>query len=592
MERRNVLAGVGSGTSIVLAGCTGMLDSEPDDEETEQSDSNDGESSDEQQTGETFEVGPGESIQAAVNEAAAGDTVSVSEATYEQTVSVEKNLTIRAPDGATLDGSAIESGPAFTVEANDVDLDGFEIIRYSGGGVISESAADELSIRNIDLSNNGNTPIDITAHSVHVANLLTEGNKGTGVRIQLDRTGEASIEDVDIRQAENDGLLIAGGESVTVDGFSALQNGGKGLVIEGGDARGQDVSITDVRTIENGETGLSVAGTDGDDDISLRTVETLDNVGKGAKIRGERVQVRDVEATGNGLTESGIAITSSGSGEVTVEDATINRTQGSGSTTYPGRGLEIIDGDQITLSNITAEQNTGDQLQLKTDVTRGRTIEIDGATLTASEDGSGLYIEGTNGNDTVSIRNAESSNHSERGFDISGDIVDLSNVEARENGLTDAGIRIASSADGEVTVTDSTIEQTYGNSGGGWIYNGGRGLSISDGKRVTIENVSLSQNHGNQIKLETSTARDQVVEIADCELDQNEVESGLYIEGSVGEDTVSIDGVDSTNHYRYGFEIGGETVTITDSIASGNGSGPVLLRDIPREEATIENSFE
>jgi len=75
-------------------------------------------------------VNPGESIQAAINDAAAGDTIQVTSGTYHENVVVNKTLTLQG-DGATVK-ALTHSEHAFSVTADHVNISGFTATNATG----------------------------------------------------------------------------------------------------------------------------------------------------------------------------------------------------------------------------------------------------------------------------------------------------------------------------------------------------------------------------------------------------------------------------------------------------------------------------
>ena len=92
----------------------------------------------------TITVGPGQSIQAAVNAAAAGDTVRVQAGVHAEQVSITKRLTLQGDSGAVIDGSCSREFGVFigTPSVTDVVVRGFEIRNTRGSGVRIENDDD------------------------------------------------------------------------------------------------------------------------------------------------------------------------------------------------------------------------------------------------------------------------------------------------------------------------------------------------------------------------------------------------------------------------------------------------------------------
>ncbi len=106
----------------------------------------------------TYTVRLGESIQAAIDQAAAGDTVEVQRGHYRANLVVAKPLTLRGIGRPTLDGGL--SGDVIRIRSAKVTVEGF-IVRDSGGdlekqnaGIYIEPKADEAKVLNCDLTYN------------------------------------------------------------------------------------------------------------------------------------------------------------------------------------------------------------------------------------------------------------------------------------------------------------------------------------------------------------------------------------------------------------------------------------------------------
>ncbi len=136
------IAGVGT---AFIAGCTAMVEEETESSDGGTEDQNIKEQDDMQGGGDQNhrEVQEGESIQEAIDEADAGGTVEVLPGTYDESITINKELTVTAPDGATLDGVDIEDTAAITIADSGVVIDGFEIIRYPDGGIRTDTDIDD-----------------------------------------------------------------------------------------------------------------------------------------------------------------------------------------------------------------------------------------------------------------------------------------------------------------------------------------------------------------------------------------------------------------------------------------------------------------
>ncbi|MDE2615343.1 MAG: nitrous oxide reductase family maturation protein NosD, partial [Burkholderiales bacterium] len=85
----------------------------------------------------TWRVRPGESIAAAVERAAAGDTIEIERGHYEAHLRIDKPLTLEGIDRPTLDGG--ERGDVIRVTSPDVTIEGL-IVRDSGVDLGAQNA--------------------------------------------------------------------------------------------------------------------------------------------------------------------------------------------------------------------------------------------------------------------------------------------------------------------------------------------------------------------------------------------------------------------------------------------------------------------
>ncbi len=129
----------------------------------------------------TIRVGPGESIQAAVDGAAADDTIEISRGFYAENLRIEKPLRLLGINRPTLSGG--NQGDTIRITAEGVTVDGL-IVRDSGGSLLQQNAgiyvqpgAHRATIRHCDLVYN------LFGLWVEKSNdVIIEGNNITGKR--------------------------------------------------------------------------------------------------------------------------------------------------------------------------------------------------------------------------------------------------------------------------------------------------------------------------------------------------------------------------------------------------------------------------
>jgi nitrous oxidase accessory protein len=128
-----------------------------------------------------WRVKPGESIQAAIDRAAPGDTIEVERARYVENVLITKPLTLRGLDRPTISGGL--RGDTIRITATDVTIEGLIVsesgdsLRDQNAGIYVYPGSDRTVVRNCDLSYN------LFGLWIEKANdVLIEGNLITGKR--------------------------------------------------------------------------------------------------------------------------------------------------------------------------------------------------------------------------------------------------------------------------------------------------------------------------------------------------------------------------------------------------------------------------
>jgi parallel beta-helix repeat protein len=138
--------------------------------------------------GTTITVGPGDSIQAAIFSAKAGDTIVVQEGKYLEHLKVDKPIELHGQGMPVLDATA--SGSAITIKANGITIEGFKILnagswpaeKASEAGIVILSNGNR--IRENDVSNNFNGIALRGGQNNSIYDNMIRGNLGLGIRLE------------------------------------------------------------------------------------------------------------------------------------------------------------------------------------------------------------------------------------------------------------------------------------------------------------------------------------------------------------------------------------------------------------------------
>ena len=139
----------------------------------------------------TMHVGSGSDydypgIQAAINAASEGDTISVTDGTYNENVVVNKSVTLRSENGSANTVINSTSGnTVLTLEADNITIMGFNITGASGGhGIRLSSSSNNSTLENNIVTNNGDGIVLYPSHNNTLKNNIIIENNGDGIYIE------------------------------------------------------------------------------------------------------------------------------------------------------------------------------------------------------------------------------------------------------------------------------------------------------------------------------------------------------------------------------------------------------------------------
>ena len=309
--------------------------------------------------------GPSLSIQALIDEAAPGTTVTIPSGTYRENLSISKSIVLVGElddsGGAKVIGT--DDGEAAIEIRGDVDvtLRNIAITRSKGTGVSTATSA-RVTLENIQATDCASGGLSVRDQSAVVA---TDCEFSESDRNGITITGDGQLEATDC-------LL----EASAASGLAAVT---RGLV-----------ALTSCVIQNNGETGLEVGG---ESTLTFRLVTIADN-GSGEPT-GERIFV----TAGSALTSqngSGIWIREDAS--ILLEDCVVSGSVSHGVVAFDNASIQLVRGEvsgngQVglyLLSNanhslhdtfITANRGVGLFLA------RGGDVEMEGCTISANEYG-------------------------------------------------------------------------------------------------------------------------------------------------------------------------------------------------------------
>ena len=300
----------------------------------------------------TFSVGAGESIQDAIDDAAAlpgADVIEIAQGTYNE------NLDIDDADGVTLVGT----GKHVVIKG----VPGEHAIKIRGGG--------DNTIENLKITGGGKDGINVKKGSLTLVDVNASGNGDEGV--QAEKMDSVTITGGNFKGNADDGIKVETTDIVTIQNVNVKENGGDGIDLEEIDL----ITVTNVVVNGNGDEGLEVddSGTvlvdggkfannadegidiDNSNNITIRNVNVSDNGGSGLQIEGddEDFPVLSVLVENSSFTDNagdGIQIVEDGDGS--IGDVTLTSIE---TTDNIESGLEIDISGALMTTDIKSEDN-------------------------------------------------------------------------------------------------------------------------------------------------------------------------------------------------------------------------------------------
>ncbi|RXK51698.1 right-handed parallel beta-helix repeat-containing protein [Halorientalis pallida] len=342
-------------------------------------------------------TGDHRTIQAGVDAATAGDTVEVRPGTYTEQVTVDTDITLVAPNGATLDGTKITGDAVgLTVDPSltaGLTIDGFTLTGYTDGVTVGASAGESYdddgetgitggwtirdlvstdnaedgldigaatgtgwTLRNVEATANGDDGIEIGGFaSGTVAWRLLESNAsandGYGIRVSS-TSGSWELLESTTSDNRNTGLYASGTSGAWIIGHhNASANSFNGIDVAGGN--GGDWTIHNTTASDNSDFGIgNGGGMAGNWNVRDSEVSRNFDYGLYAPNAPDDFRVRNLTARNN--SKVGV-VTSGTAGNWRIEDSTIEDNGGTSTTlaqvgiyAQDTTGAWVVNGSAIT----------------------------------------------------------------------------------------------------------------------------------------------------------------------------------------------------------------------------------------------------
>ncbi|BBB49470.1 hypothetical protein Pelsub_P2701 [Pelolinea submarina] len=461
------------------------------------------------------------------------------------------------------------------------NLGGFTLSGFSiTGGVQITDSVGNILLSDLNISNPDGDGIHISTSSdgyhsgtVTMVDVDSSGNLGTGAYIKANNTikitnssfnsngGEDGVDD-----AVNALYLdtIAPGKQVILNGVSASNNHGTGILINAGSATIKNVVANDNVSLSNTDFGYGLKLSSSTSSLlSLENVITKNNQSDGVNVEGNAntINMKNLETSTNG----GI-----GTHAITLGSVTVNKLKAENNGLD---GLYIMAGKVVTLSSITSRFNDGNGIDVEdftnwtydeiNDIWLGTVIGPSIVTLNSPKTGGGAAANISEGNagygvyirskGNITVSNTDSFSNDSTGMVLDNCVADYNTGVCQGTGTV-------------------TVNVTIPNWVNGVYDNGLNGFWISSKNNVAISDTEVHSNHEEYgIWLDTSGT----IKLERVKSYENG-KTGAYLDNLDGiNKSVTLIDSEFDNNIGSGLEVYSRGAIILNAVSAADNQSPV-----------------
>lgn len=395
-------------------------------------------------TEERIVVTPDDVLQEAADRIVSGGTLELEPGTYAQRVIFTEDVTVTAPEGATLTGDGATAA-AVTLGEADVELEGLTLVEFDGGGIHSDAAGGALTLTDVTVEDVDDVGVDLVGERIEIDDLTVRNTVGTGVSLSVPTEGTVTIDGVVAHDNEDSGvgaategrgIVVEGGEHVEITDAEVIASGNEGIHVIASETGSQDVEITDTDVADSAsKSGIHIEGSRDSETVALTDVEVVDNDDGGIQIGTEHrvaaVVLEGVTVADNGDTGLDAQVTDDGT--LTSRDGAFERNKYDIRVTTEGYGVRVRGGEQVVFEETSITDSGYANLLIEGERVGRQSVDLRDVDLFGSATGSGVQFDGSRGEDSIVVERCRADDNGAYGFDLAGESVRIEETDASGN---------------------------------------------------------------------------------------------------------------------------------------------------------------
>jgi len=357
-------------------------------------------------------VDPSETINEAAERVAAGGVLEIPSGNYEQNLVTEKEMSIVAPDGATLVGDGADAAGIYVANA-DVEIEGLTIVDFGDSGIVADAAGHEVTIQNVTIDDVGKSGIEVSGEEVILEDIEVSNTRDHGVELystidgSVDITGISAIDcgSGGIGRDDYNGIMIDGAGEISVQDGEILDSEQENILVKSiSTPDDQNIELNDLFSADSGGRGIRIEGGRGDDTITINSVEVQDSGGRGVTIGDDNavdsVQIEDLNVHDHSNYAVDVTVSRTGDFEITESEITdVSRSIGQ----RGGHGVRIRGSENIDFDDVRITDTNDEAIRIDPENVEGQRIVLQDVVTSEESLSDDLDIDESRGGNNVII---------------------------------------------------------------------------------------------------------------------------------------------------------------------------------------------